>query len=377
MASSTEEYKLTILWNKKRYTVVAHSIEMDETIFVRTRKKQTESVYSGQLIHLENNILGIDKQSVITKRNQLHYHPSGFVRIKHNSNTVKEDMFPPLITLKEPIALLKYSPPNIEWLDEANENKHEVTINISKNIPSFKRLDFQIWVGPKDSFKNGFRPFMTYCSLIFNEAFYDVAYFIREMDQLEPELQYTSITRFPENSITPILDKESKSPQIWVGCLAIGRQVRTFMEEFNKLNSQDKIKDIAISYPILFKTSYHLRLSICADGIIGAIGPNLLSSDHASVEWNSFGLSIQSVLQMLTKRTPEFIDAFDLDSDIPKNRIFFRKSHSDTDKMRHEIVVVGEINNLNNGVKYYKLPHEFIRKVKILRSKWLNEIRNS
>ncbi|HAU1023886.1 TPA: hypothetical protein JL724_001154 [Legionella pneumophila] len=370
MASPTEEYKFTVLYHGKRYAVMGHSIEKDESIYVRSRKKinKTKLVKSGKLINSSDNLLKMDAHSIATSvGNQLHYHPSGAVRRKEDRVLIRNDQFYPLINLPEPIALIKLSPPEIEWFDEVSVSSKEVIFDLGQIQAPFKRLDFQIWIGPKNCFKNGFRPNNTYASIIFeNEVFYDVAYFIREMDLLEDRLKETAITAFPETNI-PHDKIKSVVPELWVGCLAIGRQVRTFMDEWMNINKSEPDR----TYPKLFNNGYHTRMSICSNGIIGAVGSRLdTNSDLASMEWCQFNLPVESVLNMLINRSgfSDFIDINKYDKKIPANTIFFRTEVPEKDKMKHELVVVGV--ESNNG--YYQLPDSFTSRVVNVRKIWMN-----
>ncbi|HAT1765091.1 TPA: hypothetical protein I8Y96_000545, partial [Legionella pneumophila] len=280
------------------------------------------------------------------------------------------DQFYPLICLPEPIALLKFSPPEIEWLDEASVNSREVVFDLAQIPSSFSRLDFQIWIGPKNCFANGFRPVNTYVSFIFeNEVLYDVAYFIREMDPVEEKFKKTAITAFPETNITDHKIK-TVAPAQWVGCLAVGRQVRTFMEEIININRLEPNKG-KVSTLQIFSSSYHTRMSICTNGVIGAVGSRLEpNSGFASMEWRHFNLSVESVLNMLINR-PDFSDFIDInkhDKNIPAETIFVRRQVPKNDKMKHQLVVVGK--ESPNG--YYQLPDSFTSRAAKIQTMLMN-----
>jgi hypothetical protein len=363
-----KEYKLTILYNGKRYAVMAHTVERDESIYVRSRKrKDTLLINSGVLVTSE--ITRIEKQMPTrTVGNQLHYHPTGYISRKENSTLLKIDKLYPLINLPEPIALFKISPAKIEWFDEARNKKDEIFFDLTTIESKFSRLDFQIWIGPKGSIKDGFRPPNTYASILFEDGIlYDVAYFIREMDVLENDLNQLTLTAFPE---TDILYDKSLPPEPWVGGLAIAKQVRLFLSEFIELNHNAPNDPEAV--PKLFDSGHHIRMSICRDGVIAGVGQRT-NGDMGSMEWKHFDLTTDQVLQMLINRPYEdkFIDVGKLNKTIlPERTVYLRTTHPIRDSMKHELIVIAK--ERKNG--YYQLPYDFNKNVRSIRAMWIKEI---
>lgn len=373
MVSRKEEYKLTVLYNKKRYAVIAHSVEKDESIYVRSRKKIKKTILkSSGTETYSNGKIGLAQHTIAQPvGNQLHYHTTGVVNRKEDNRLIKIDKFYPLLSLQHPIALLKISAPNVEWFDEAKKDKNEHVIDLEEIKFDFKRLDFQIWIGPKGSFSHGLRPQNTYASLVFTSGLLcDVAYFIREMDELEESLKETTITSFPETKM-----QYDKAPLLepWVSCIVVCRQVREFIQQFAALNNASTNEKSPSSIPKLFTTDYHTRMSICSNGVIGAIGSKASLNGFASLEFKTFALQVEDILKMLIQRGEgSFIDISECDNQIPPNTLFIRVNNAETDTMQHEMVIVAIE---QHKIGYYELPNILIKKVKECRQFWVEQLK--
>ncbi len=277
MPSCMQEFKFSVTYKNKNIKIFAHRIEQDETLCLRIRGIIPETI--------------VDANFIV---NQIHYHPSGLVNLKHDQILKLKKILPPLGHITEPILLAGISTSELEKFPQGSISlkKGDAHINLDDHS-SVEKLSLSAWVTPKEmEFQSFFGDPVAKIEWV--EMLYKVTYLIERVEKIQGTTNTQSffLGTLPATRGNPHILADKSYANIFSVC----RQIRNFMEFL----SQSPKENLPENFPFKNTNNHSLRISLCNDGVIGIAAPCYISPEFAGMlEYRKFPLNTDAGLEII------------------------------------------------------------------------------
>jgi hypothetical protein len=295
-----------------RYKALAHSVEEDESLFVVCRSRPRPR----HIASLVMNPMGLQMSDSAhpVHAHDLHYHPSGEIRIKDEAGKlIRTVQSRPLPMLAEPTQLFFHSAAQFSQFDEDKKKLELGDQVIVWGGVEGRRIHAETWVGPKGAFGPQFQwPHGWASRLVYEDAaLYDVCHIVGEGPVIDESIKsgdipiaHTVLTG-TVNFEAPPENAPDRPAEQWSTPHAMGRQVRALME------GRHEQLLAALGWPV--GTSWLLKISVCKEGAVAGLDTQGPGNRNGYTSDDCLMLSREDVMRILMGDRSGFVDLADVD----------------------------------------------------------------